>query len=160
MTNTGHDEDGNIIRSRLCSHCGTRFGTVEVVLPSEFSFSKTDTYRSRDRSGRVAFYSSDRIFIGAIKIIKGKRSDWCAKGLHKLRGKNLRLDNKHNRHCRACENENARLRRLLNKEIINQRERERYHRKRGTKNYTPFSRISGRIPTEDDLGGSVTTEAS
>lgn len=129
VRNTGHDEDGRVIRRRICLQCDKIFGTVEIVLPEEFSFTLTDTYRE-NRTKHTARRSQDRIFIGTVKIIPGKRSNWCKRGTHKLTGKNLRLDSKRNRHCRACENETARIRRLVNRDFINQRERERYHRNR------------------------------
>lgn len=127
--NTGHDEDGRTIRRRVCEGCGKIFGTIEIVMPDEFSFSRTDTFRKRDRRGRVAFFSVDRVLIGSVKIVRGKRTDWCGRGLHKLTGKNLRLyDNK--RHCRACENIARRKYHFEHRDEINRLERERYHRRK------------------------------
>lgn len=132
IQNVGHDEDGRTIRSRKCSQCDTIFGTVEIVLPSEFSFAKTDTYkRGRYRRKRVAQRSADRIFVGTVKIIPGKKTMFCAKGLHRFSGHNLRLVNGV-RHCRSCENATRRIYKMRNREEMNRRARERYHeRKKG-----------------------------
>lgn len=130
VKNTGHDEDGRTIRARRCKQCNHLFGTVEVILPPEFAFSKTDTYRETIRRSRIAQRSRDRIFVGAIKIVPGKQTNWCAKSLHKLTGNNLSIDKAGNRHCRACNRAATRLRYELNKINLNYKERQRYHRKR------------------------------
>jgi DNA-directed RNA polymerase subunit M/transcription elongation factor TFIIS len=129
IVNVGHDEDGRTIRSRKCDQCSTVFGTVEIVLPSNFSFSKTDTYkRGRDRKKRVAYYSADRIVVGWVRIIKGVRTRYCAKGIHLLEGDNLDVRGGQ-RHCKACGLEQQRRYRARNRVEINRKAREYYHRK-------------------------------
>lgn len=130
VTNTGHDEDGNTIRRRVCSGCGKIFGTVEIVLPDDFSFSKTDTFRKRNRSKRVSFFSADRIFIGTVKVIHGKPTNYCAKGKHVLRGNNVRVRADGSRHCRPCTRERQNEYRRINRDRINEEERKRYHRRK------------------------------
>jgi len=154
VSNKGHDQDARAIRSRKCRDCGRQFGTVEVVLPEEFSFTRTDIYRdTRRKPENVARYSSDRIFIGSVKVIKGKRTNWCVKGLHHLLGKNLVINSskgKAYRSCRACANDRRALRRFENKDAMNLLRRQQralrkeQHGTTGTR--TPHNPIAEQVP--------------
>lgn len=145
VINTGLDEDGRTIRSRECFECGKIFGTVEVVMPDGFSFGRTNT-RRQTRKTRVASFSNDRISIGKIDIIKGKRSNYCVKGLHHIWGANLRRDRDGQRHCRACDNATRALYRMRHRAEQNQRQRERYHRQKRERELNGNRRIIGEEP--------------
>lgn len=129
---TGMDEDGRTIRQRICSHCGHRFGTVEVILPPEFAFRKTDTFRRRHRDKYPAFYSSDRILIGRARIIKGGKNPYCRKGLHLLLGANLRPHPDGSRRCRECDLKAKKAYRIVHRGQINRNRREKYNLLKGT----------------------------
>lgn len=131
--NVGHDEDGKMIRARTCRDCDKKFGTVELVLPDEFVFSKTDVTRADKvrRTKRVASFSADRItFWGGIRIVKGKKTNYCASGQHLLLGPNLATDSRGNRFCRECSRIAARKRRFENRDAINAKNRERYRQRK------------------------------
>lgn len=138
----GFDAEGHRIRVRHCRECEHNFGTVEVALPNTFSFNATDVFKSeRDHDKyqqqmgrlvpRAAARASTDIIAVNVRIHKGKKSDWCRKGLHLLKGENLyiRPPDGH-RICRACAREANRRFRELNRKWINERRNELNREKR------------------------------
>lgn len=129
----GHDTEGRVIRRRKCQNCDQSFGTIELVLPEEFVFGSADTDR-RDKNRHIrALRSADEIIVGRIKLKKGKPTDVCMKGKHRLKGNNLKIvwntrTRRNQRMCRACERDAKHRYRMINKDRILARKREAYHR--------------------------------
>lgn len=124
VAKAGLDEDGHRIRSRKCRQCDNAFTTVEIPLAFVFNsmdVTKRESEHNRyvDRKGDVeevyprvhpdSLRITERINAAGevevvIRVVKGRRSDRCRKGVHWLRGDNVRFDTQGKRHCRACTN--------------------------------------------------------
>jgi hypothetical protein len=130
----GLDEGGHRIRQRECRNCGARFTTVEV--PFEFVFNRVDTAKPQREAKRltaqrksfsaVPRVANDRFVVTHsaderpgrtpspsvhIRLVHGRKSDRCRRGLHSLTGTNAIVRADGSRTCRACTNARTRERR-------------------------------------------------
>lgn len=143
---TGFDQDGQRIRQRICKECDHDFGTIEIALPPEFSWRGTDVSKGdvahesyvKKRKRPVEFSrkrkSSDRIIVNlsAIRIEKGKYSEYCRRGLHKLTDDNLYVGPRGDqRICRTCKSNADKRYRAQYGSYISQMKREAYRRTHG-----------------------------
>lgn len=127
VAKAGLDESGHRIRTRACRNCDHHFTTVEIPFP--FVFTRLDTAKPEREQGRltavrknfaaVPRVSNDRFVVthsdGArpgrtpspslhVRLVYGKKSDLCRRGLHSMTGHNAVIRANGGRTCRQCAN--------------------------------------------------------
>lgn len=145
VAKAGLDEDGHRIRSRKCRQCSHSFTTVEI--PLAFNFNGMNVTKKESEHARYVerhegaveelhprrypdvFNITERVNAAGelevlIRLVKGRLSDRCRKGLHWLRGDNVSFDTQGKRHCRACTNAYNREYRRQHPEYVKMMRRE------------------------------------
>lgn len=109
------DNHGHRIRLRHCEVCPEQYTTLEVAIP--FSYWEADGL-TRERHGQkgVPRREPDTFVVQptksdtswSIRLVKGKVSNKCRKGLHELEGENVYLHPSGQRVCKPCRRETMR----------------------------------------------------